>query len=253
MNLAMPNAMRNILTSLTTKPFAPKPVKKEVFVKPVTKVLEFTDQQVTQAVIDGTPIFEWDGTKGMISEYALKEQAGEWRLKIVAKHTQQTRGLVVAVPTGRRTMNIYKDAKTREMEALGMSSMFARLYLNRSRGVRYNMEHDVMNWVYRNYLMSQSDLDKIIDSIVPKETAHYMDYDLGNISQARFASCLEIVTNLRKGDDLIKYTVAHVAELVAIDDEEYFLEDIHCILPKEGVQRAMQLAHAYYKVNNRLV
>lgn len=245
MNLAMPNAMRNILTSLVIKPFAAKPVEAPVFVKPAIKVLEFTDQQVTQAVIAGIPIFEWDGTKGLISEYALKEQAGEWRLKIVAKHTHLSRGLVVAVPTGRRTMTIYKDAKTREMQGMGMSVTFARLYLNRSRGVRYNMEHEVMNWVYRNYLMSQSDLNTIVDSIVPKETAHSMDYKLGSVSQARFGSCLEIVANLRKGDDMIKYTIAHCADLAAIDDEEYFLKDIHCPLSAEGLQSAMMLARTY--------
>jgi hypothetical protein len=171
------------------------------------KSLEFTDLYVTERVEQGLPIFEWDGTKGRISDYRINTRAGEWQLKIVAKHTEPSKGILVAVPTGRRTATIYKRAKVRELTEMGLHPTLALLYISRSRNIRYNLETDVVLWVSKNYLMPQVDFDVIVEAQIPKAAAKDLGYNTDSITQSRFTFCMDIVRNLRKEDRITQFAV----------------------------------------------
>lgn len=176
---------------------------------PSNKVLEFDENFITECVETGKPIFEWDGTKGLINEYTLVERAGDWKLKIVAAWNTPRHGIVVAVPTGRRTAMIYKKSKVRDLRAMGMSEVYATIYLSRSRNIRYNMEPEVIHWVHSHYLMPQADLDAIGRALVPKAAAQEKGYTV-QLPQSRFNFALEIVRNLRKGDPVVQFASDHV-------------------------------------------
>lgn len=227
----------NILNRLSTGLFgtkqesapAPAPVSND-------KVLSFTDAYVTECVENNRPVFEWDGTKGMISDYLIRDMAGEWRLKISARRNNPFIGQLIAVPTGRRTASIYKRAKIREMVSLGIDKGFAALYVSRSRNVRYNMEPAVMCWVYQHFMMPQSDLDILCNSMVPKAAAAELGYRSDDISQSRFSYCLTIVRNIRQGDPVIQFAIANRSLRLPLDVIEEPAADLAHLVHTRGIR-----------------
>ena len=171
-----------------------------------TKILEFTEEFVTGCVEKQQPVFVWDGTKGAIRDYLLKEQAGDWKLKIISSFKTPTVGYVIAVPTGRRTAEIYKTSKTVELIAAGFGEAFVKLYISRSRNVRYNMELETIKWVFENYLMPDEDFQKISNAGIPRVTAIGRGYDV-SLAQTRFEFAMQIVRAIRNDDPIIKFCV----------------------------------------------
>jgi hypothetical protein len=181
--------------------------------EPTVTLLEFTDQQVTNAINDGRHVFEWDGLDGLVSEYMVKEAAGEWKLRVITNKSDPSRGFVAASPTGRRTLNIYKNAKCREIVAMGLTETFARIYVSRSRNVRHNQSQDVIEWVGRNYLMPSSTLAEMSASRAQTVLARELCDTEVTLSQTRMHSALEIVRCMRHDDHLITYIIDNLEEL----------------------------------------
>ncbi len=171
-------------------------------------ILEFDEDFVTQCVEAHKPVFEWDGSNGPIEDYLLKPQAGAWKLKIISSYRTPNRGQVIAVPTGRRTADIYKKAKCEELTGMGFNEGFVKVYLSRSRNIRYNMELDVICFVAANYLMNQTDFDEIIRAPIRRLAAIGLGYKT-KLTQTRFEFAMAIIQAIRVDDPVIQFAIDH--------------------------------------------
>jgi hypothetical protein len=180
-------------------------------VVPAHTVLEFTDQEVTFAVQEGRHVFEWDGTKGQLADYTVNHTAGEWQLQVIALGSSGAHGFIAATPTGRRTLNIFKIARIKAIVNMGFSEQFARIYISRSRNIRHNQIPSVIEWVGRNYLMSDEVLQQLIYSNVATTLARELCDDKVILSQTRMHSALEIVRSMRHDDRIINYIAKNLA------------------------------------------
>lgn len=171
-------------------------------------ILEFDEDFVTQCVEAHKPVFEWDGNNGPIEDYLLKPQAGAWKLKIISSYRTPNRGQVIAVPTGRRTADIYKKAKCEELTGMGFNEGFVKVYLSRSRNIRYNMELDVICFVAANYLMNQDDFDEIIRAPIRRLAAIGLGYKT-KLTQTRFEFAMAIIQAIRTDDSVIQYAIKY--------------------------------------------
>jgi hypothetical protein len=178
--------------------------------EPTVTLLEFTDQQVTTAVQAGVHVFEWDGTKGLVSDYVLKETAGEWKLRIITHGTTGTKGFVTASPTGRRTLSIYKKAKCKQIAEMGFSMTFAKIYISRARNIHHYQTDEVIKWVGNNYLMSEEVLQTLQGSNIGSRNIQGVCNCTTGISQSKLHAAIKIIGLMRSTDPVITYVAENL-------------------------------------------
>lgn len=169
-------------------------------------VLEFTEEYVTWCLENNKPIFQWRGDRGPVSDYELNPVAGNWKLYIVK--TGHEYGHVSAHPTGRRTMGIHRESKVREWLALGIDEAFSRIYMRRTRFIRYANEKPTVTWIWKNFLMPKEHLNAISSSPDPRATCRELGYPV-KATARHFENWVKIIYALRESDSGFNLALQH--------------------------------------------
>jgi len=220
-----------------------------------SKSLNFTEEYITECLEENKPIFEWKDDKGPVRDWEVPAMVGNWSLVVVTE--TPTRGHICPRPTGAATLKIFRESKVREYAQFGIDEIFSRIYLKRSRHIRYALNNKTVVWIWKHFLMPESDLIAMEQSPDQLKTAAELGYDARTSAQ-KFEKWLLIIRLMRRDDQGFNYALSALSELSLAQAERLVEEeDLIKALANEGVtvddvqcytaRKALQLVICYLK------
>lgn len=100
----------------------------------------------------------------------IPKLVGDWSLRTVPDNHRHGVGMIVAVPTNRRTRKIYNKGRIAWLKALGFTEERAWLYFKASQTNKRKWDHRVANFVDTNFNLDPFIIADIIASESPRRT-----------------------------------------------------------------------------------
>lgn len=100
----------------------------------------------------------------------LPTNIGDWLICTVPDGYKPDVGLIVAVPSNKRTRLIYQDGRVRWLIAIGYRADYAQQYVRASKGVNHSWDHKVATFVNDNFTIDSFIIDAILTSSLPRKT-----------------------------------------------------------------------------------
>lgn len=126
-----------------------------------------TVDKIDKQVLNGLPM-GYFGTDDDLSTIPAK--MGDWFLKTALDSYRPGVGLIVAVPSNKRTRLIYKQGRLRWLDAIGFSKSLAYKYYKASEGNAKRWDNRVAKFVADNSTIDSFILDEILESELPRRT-----------------------------------------------------------------------------------
>lgn len=118
-------------------------------------------------VLKGLPI-GYFGIEDDLSK--LPKFVGDWELRTVPDNHRHGIGMIVAVPTNRRTRKIYNKGRIEWLKVLGFTEANAWVYLKASKNHKRKWDHRVARFVNDNLNLDPFIIKDILDSPFPRKT-----------------------------------------------------------------------------------
>lgn len=147
----------------------------------------FTVEQIDAIVAQGKPL-------GEACEY-IPTIIGDWSIRVVHSRGEANTGIMVAIPTGSRTRNIYQEGRKNWLLGLGYTQGQVDDYIKASTPVMYRWEDSVAKFVLANLKMSEKDWETIYRDKAARRVAQQLGYTV-DMSQPRLMAALQIITNI---------------------------------------------------------
>lgn len=100
----------------------------------------------------------------------LPTNIGDWLIHTVPDGYKPDVGLIVAVPSNKRTRLIYQDGRVRWLITIGYRADYAQQYVRASKGVSHSWDHRVATFVNDNFTLDSFIIDAILTSALPRKT-----------------------------------------------------------------------------------
>lgn len=145
-------------------------------------------------VINGKPI-GYFGSEDDLSN--MPKLIGDWGLRTVPDNHRHGIGVIVAVPTNRRTRKIYNKGRIEWLKSLEFTEHNAWLYFKASRKHKRKWDHRVALFVNANFDLDPFIIEAIMQSKTPRKTClAYGIYTTMNHGQV-LGAC-QILTEIHK-------------------------------------------------------
>jgi len=100
----------------------------------------------------------------------ISRMVGDWELRTVPDNHRHGIGMIVAVPTNRRTRKIYNKGRIAWLMALEFSEEKAWVYFKASKQHKRKWDHRVAQFVNVNFDLDPFIINDIIESESPRRT-----------------------------------------------------------------------------------
>lgn len=100
----------------------------------------------------------------------LPTNIGDWLIRAVTDEYKEGAGIIVAVPSNKRTRLIYQAGRVCWLVAIGYRSDYARQYIMAGKGVTRRWDHRVATFVNDNFTMDSFIINEILTSSYPRAT-----------------------------------------------------------------------------------
>lgn len=121
----------------------------------------------------------------------IPNQIGDWDIRL-AQGKADVKSVVVAVPTNKRTRDIYNAGRLKWLEQLGFDHERAKLYRRASSQVMYKWEEDVAKFVCEHYAMDTDEWYDITRASQPQSRAIELGYE-HTLTRPRLSSAMNIL------------------------------------------------------------
>lgn len=95
---------------------------------------------------------------------------GDWLIRTIPDDYKPNCGIIVAVPSNKRTRLIYQDGRVRWLVTIGYRTDYAQQYVRASKGVPRRWDHQVATFVNDNFTLDTFIIEAILNSSYPRKT-----------------------------------------------------------------------------------
>lgn len=100
----------------------------------------------------------------------IPKMVGDWELHTVPDNHRHGIGMIVAVPTNRRTRMIYNKGRIVWLKALDFSEARAWIYFKASKRHKCKWDHRVAEFVNTNFNLDSFIIMDVLNSLSPRKT-----------------------------------------------------------------------------------